>query len=126
MAIDALRQVQQTVAKAALEDNSLFDLLPLFTGLVARDVGALVRIERILQRRGTQRGSATLTVVIPRTEEPLEQSSVERDIISALTNMQVRRQAAVTAVRTAVVEGVALEFEPLFRRSWTSCSRNES
>lgn len=42
---------------------------------------------------------------------------IERDVISALLNLGCTRDAAQAAVRKALGDGVAVEFEPLFRRS---------
>jgi Holliday junction DNA helicase RuvA len=44
-------------------------------------------------------------------------SSLERDVLSALTNLGSTPAAAVAAVKKAKDAGAALEFEPLFRRS---------
>jgi holliday junction DNA helicase RuvA len=43
--------------------------------------------------------------------------SVEQDVLSALVNLGCNRAAAETAVRSAKNEGVAPEFEPMFRRA---------
>ena len=44
-------------------------------------------------------------------------SSVDQDVLSALVNLGCNRAAAESAVRAAKNEGVAGEFEPLFRRA---------
>jgi len=44
-------------------------------------------------------------------------SSVDQDVLSALVNLGCNRVAAESAVRAAKNEGVAAEFEPLFRRA---------
>lgn len=43
--------------------------------------------------------------------------STQQDVISAMLNLGCTRDAAQKAVRKAVEEGIANEFEPLFRRS---------
>jgi hypothetical protein len=48
---------------------------------------------------------------------------MQRDVVSALLNLGCNRDMADKAVRKAIAEGVASEFEPLFRRSMELMSR---
>jgi Holliday junction DNA helicase RuvA len=49
--------------------------------------------------------------------------AIQRDVVSALLNLGCNRDSADKAVRKAVAEGIAAEFEPLFRRSMELMSR---
>jgi Holliday junction DNA helicase RuvA len=49
--------------------------------------------------------------------------AMQRDVVSALLNLGCNRDMADKAVRKAIAEGVASEFEPLFRRSMELMSR---
>lgn len=51
------------------------------------------------------------------TEKPAALSVVEQDVLSALVNLGCNRAAAESAVRNAKKDGVAAEFEPLFRKA---------
>ncbi len=44
-------------------------------------------------------------------------SSIEQDVLSALLNLGCARPAAENAVRKAKISGVAVDFEPLFRKA---------
>ncbi len=49
--------------------------------------------------------------------------AIQHDVVSALLNLGCNHDSADKAVRKAVAEGVAPEFEPLFRRSMELMSR---
>ena len=61
-----------------------------------------------------------ITVGLPASTEARPASAmtdIEQDVLSALINLGCNRPAAEAAIRKAKASGIALEFEPLFRRS---------
>lgn len=58
-----------------------------------------------------------------RPEGVLLSDAMQQDVVSTLVNLGCNRAAADKAVRKAVAEGVAVEFELLFRRSMELISR---
>lgn len=56
-------------------------------------------------------------------EGAVRPGAMQHDVVSALVNLGCNRDAADKAVRKAVAEGAAAEFEPLFRRSMELMSR---
>ena len=69
----------------------------------------------VLELRDKLEGIGATVTAAPQKAATL--SAVENDVLSALLNLGCSRPAAEAAVRKAKAEGVAPDFEPLFRRA---------
>ena len=69
----------------------------------------------VLELRDKLEGIGATLTAAPQKAAPL--SAVENDVLSALLNLGCARPAAEAAVRKAKADGVAVDFEPLFRRA---------
>jgi Holliday junction DNA helicase RuvA len=91
------------------------------------NVGQLVRIPGIGKKTAERivlelREKLDAIAGAPATAAPTKTATamlgpIEQDVLSALINLGCQRPAAEVAVRKAKAEGLADEFEPLFRRS---------
>ncbi len=78
---------------------------------VGRKTGERIVLE-LREKLGALSGSETGKAAVAGTADPML-----RDVVSALMNLGCTRDAAEKAARKALSNGVATEFEPLFRRS---------
>jgi Holliday junction DNA helicase RuvA len=99
----------------------------LVAAITAGDAQRLTRIPGVGRKTGDrivlelrEKLSVSLIDGKPVDPEAGAASSVEQDVISAIMNLGCSRDAAEKAVRKSREAGVALEFEPLFRRSLDS------
>ena len=102
------------------------------SGLAASDLITFIRrgeVERLVKIPGVGKKTAERMVLelrdklpAPAGEEPQTTpaealSPIDQDVLSALLNLGCARPQAEAAVRKAKAAGLALEFEPLFRRA---------
>jgi len=102
------------------------------SGLAAGDLITFIRrgeVERLVKIPGVGKKTAERMVLelrdklpAPAGEEPQTApaealSPIDQDVLSALLNLGCARPQAEAAVRKAKATGLALEFEPLFRRA---------
>ncbi len=112
--------------KLAITVLSGLAVADLVASIRSGEVARLVRIpgvgkktaERmVLELRDKLEGIAIGAAVAARAAPAAALSAIDQDVMSALLNLGCQRPAAETAVRKAKAEGVAAEFEPLFRRA---------
>jgi holliday junction DNA helicase RuvA len=104
----------------------------ILSGLAAGDLITFIRrgeVERLVKIPGVGKKTAERMVLelrdklpAPAGEEPQAPraealSPIDQDVLSALLNLGCARPQAEAAVRKAKAAGLALEFEPLFRRA---------
>jgi len=105
--------------------------IKVLSGLAAVELITAIRkgeVERLVRIPGVGKKTAERMILELRDKLPLPVGdgagtaapalgSIEQDVMSALLNLGCARPAAETAVRKARAAGVAVEFEPLFRRA---------
>src|SRR5215813_3580715 len=104
----------------------------ILSGIAAPDLILSIRrgeVEKLVKIPGVGKKTAERMVLelrdklpAPAGEEPAQPpaealSPIDQDVLSALLNLGCARPQAETAVRKAKAAGLALEFEPLFRRA---------
>jgi Holliday junction DNA helicase RuvA len=100
----------------------------LIDAIRAGDAKRLTRIPGVGRKTGDRISLELREKLEPLSEQELTDGvslpgAMQHDVVSALENLGCNRDAADKAVRKAVAEGVAAEFEPLFRRSMELMSR---
>ncbi len=80
-------------------------------------VGKKTAERMVLELRDKLEGIAAGMPATPEERTASAMTDVERDVLSALTNLGCNRPSAEAAIRKAKAGGTAQEFEPLFRRS---------
>ncbi|HLJ47834.1 MAG TPA: Holliday junction branch migration protein RuvA [Bryobacteraceae bacterium] len=110
---------------AAIKVLSGLNTADLITAIRNSQVDQLVRIpgvgkktaERmVLELKDKLEGIGSPVAPGPAAKPVPVLNDIEQDVLSALVNLGCQRAAAEAAVRKAKAEGVAAEFEPLFRR----------
>ena len=100
----------------------------LLDAIRAGDAKRLTRIPGIGRKTGDRIALELREKIGPPGEDELPEGvvlpgAIQHDVVSALLNLGCRPDAADNAVRKAIKEGVAAEFEPLFRRAMELASR---